>query len=216
MKKCYKCKLEKPFNKFCKNKKHKDGLNEMCKDCKKEYNIKNSERNKEYYTLNKNPEKNKEYNSKFRKNNPDYQKEWYKNNKEKLREYNTIYNTKYPHIKRWRQILNDTLITLNQKKTTNTRTLLNYSAQDLKEHLDMQGMIWGVHEIDHKIPITWFKPSTPPRIVNDLRNLQPLLKEENVKKLNRFCSPIEDSYFKEINEYVKEEYVGIIVNSRVG
>lgn len=211
MKKCYKCKIEKTFDKFCKNKKHKDGLNEICKDCKKEYNLKNSEKTKEYYKSNYNPEKYKKYNSKFRSNNPGYQKEWYKNNQDKCKKYHINYKNKYPHIIRWRQILNDTLTALNQQKTSNTRTLLNYSAQDLKEHLDKQGMIWGTHEVDHKIPISWFKPSTPPYIVNDLRNLHPLQREENKKKLNRFCSPIEDSYFKEINGYVEEKYIKFII-----
>ena len=210
MKKCYKCKIEKPFNKFCKNKKHKDGLNEICKDCKKEYNSCNSEKNKEYHKLHYQPERSKNNNSRFRETNPNYQKEWYANNKAKCKEYSIDYKNKYPHITRWRQILNDTLIALNQKKTSNTRTLLNYSAQDLKEHLDKQGMIWGIHEVDHKIPISWFKPSTPPHIVNDLRNLQPLLGGENKKKLNKFCSPIENSYIEEIKEYIKEEYIELI------
>jgi hypothetical protein len=206
MKKCYKCKIEKPFDKFCKNKKHKDGLNELCKDCKKEYNLKNSETNKEYYKLNRNPEKHKLYSSKFRENNPNYQKEWYSNNKDKYKEYAMNYKSRYPHINRWRQILNDTLIALEQKKISNTRTLLNYSAQDLKQHLDNQGMVWGSYEVDHKIPISWFESFTPPHIVNDLRNLHPLPSIENKRKLNRFCSPIEESYIKDIKEYIKKEY----------
>jgi len=207
MKRCYKCKTEKPLNGFCKNKKNKDGLNEICKDCKKEYNLKNSEKNKEYYKLNYNPEKYKKYNTKFRTNNPEYQKEWYLSNKEKHKEYSINYKIKYPHITRWRQILNDTLIALNQIKISNTRTLLKYSAQDLKEHLDKQGMIWGKHEIDHKIPVSWFKPDTPPHIVNDLRNLHPLSPEDNIKKLNRFSSPVEDSYKIIVKNWIKEKYI---------
>ena len=205
MKRCYKCKVKKPLNGFCKNKKRKDGLNEICKDCKKEYNLKNSERDKEYSKLNYNPEKSKKYNTKFRNNNPEYQKEWYRSNKEKHKEYSINYKIKYPHITRWRQILNDTLIALNQIKTSNTRTLLKYSAQDLKEHLDKQGMIWGKHEIDHKIPITWFKPTTPPYIVNDLRNLQPLSKNDNQSKSNSYAHKVDIDYYNIAIEWVKEE-----------
>ena len=205
MKRCYKCKTEKPLNGFCKNKKRKDGLNEICKDCKKEYNLKNSERDKEYSKLNYNPEKSKKYNTKFRNNNPEYQKEWYRSNKEKHKEYSINYKIKYPHITRWRQILNDTLIALNQIKTSNTRTLLKYSAQDLKEHLDKQGMIWGKHEIDHKIPVTWFKSTTPSHIVNDLRNLQPLSKNDNQSKSNSYAHKVDIDYYNIAIEWVKEE-----------
>lgn len=35
MKVCYKCKEEKPFEKFSKNSSKKDGLQGYCKDCKK-------------------------------------------------------------------------------------------------------------------------------------------------------------------------------------
>lgn len=206
MKRCYKCKVEKPLNGFCKNKKHKDGLNEICKDCKKKYNLKNSERDKEYSKLNYNPEKSKKYNTKFRNTNPEYQKEWYRSNKEKHKEYSINYKIKYPHVARWRQILNDTLIALNQIKTSNTRTLLKYSAQDLKEHLDKQGMIWGKHEIDHKIPVTWFKSTTPSHIVNDLRNLQPLSKNDNQSKSNSYAHKVDIDYYNIAIEWVKEEY----------
>lgn len=39
MKRCSKCKQEKPFNEFCKNKTKKDGLHTECKPCQREQNI---------------------------------------------------------------------------------------------------------------------------------------------------------------------------------
>ena len=90
---------------------------------------------------------------------------------------------------------------------SSTEVLLGYSAEQLKEHLNKQGMNWGEHHIDHKIPVTWFKPETPPHIVNDLRNLQPLSPEENRSKLNRFGSPIDSSYIHVIKNWIKKEYI---------
>ena len=52
MKKCSKCKMVKSKSEFYKNRCHKDGLDTWCKDCKKEYDKKwrnsNRERRREY------------------------------------------------------------------------------------------------------------------------------------------------------------------------
>jgi hypothetical protein len=47
-KKCSKCQTEKSLDSFCKHKNMKDGLNNNCKDCVKEYNNKNKQQIKEY------------------------------------------------------------------------------------------------------------------------------------------------------------------------
>ena len=71
-KRCYKCKKRKPFSKFSKNKRAKDGLQPQCKDCDRAYRqthkverakcnkkyqqtcrIKISEQQKGYYQINK-------------------------------------------------------------------------------------------------------------------------------------------------------------------
>jgi primase-polymerase (primpol)-like protein len=53
LKKCAKCKVEKPFSAFSKNKNKKLGIDPRCKECVKEYNHKNKhrikEKNREYY-----------------------------------------------------------------------------------------------------------------------------------------------------------------------
>jgi hypothetical protein len=57
MKKCAKCKINKPIIEFYKNKSHKDGLKSECKDCTKAWRMTNKERlnnyQKKYYQLEK-------------------------------------------------------------------------------------------------------------------------------------------------------------------
>ena len=68
MKNCYKCKTEKEKTEFSKNKSQKDGLNNICKSCKKEYNDINKQHNTEInkqWRLN-NLEKKKEYDKRWR------------------------------------------------------------------------------------------------------------------------------------------------------
>ena len=80
-KKCKKCKIEKDFSCFYKQKKGKYGLCGICKYCDKE-------RNKEYYKYNK--EKRKEQKKEYYKSNKEKRKEqakeYYENNKEKIKE----------------------------------------------------------------------------------------------------------------------------------
>jgi len=40
-------------------------------------------------------------------------------------------------------------------------------------------------------------------LINDLRNLQPLYKEENRKKAAKYCHPIEEIYYDIIINYIK-------------
>jgi hypothetical protein len=79
MKKCYKCQTSKSLELFSKNKRYKDGRNDVCKACKKSH--KNHKINKEYQ------EKNKEKIS-------NYSKIYYSENKEKIKEYMASYNVK--------------------------------------------------------------------------------------------------------------------------
>jgi hypothetical protein len=108
MKRCIKCKVEKEFIEFHKNKKAKDGVNSCCKSCKKEYYKANKERyqeynkankekikeqKKEYYQDNKEryQEYSKEYYQKYYQYNQEKSKEYYKANKERIKEYKKQY-----------------------------------------------------------------------------------------------------------------------------
>jgi hypothetical protein len=91
MKTCTKCKIEKEFTEFNKQRKTKDGLTYACKPCRKEYDETNKERIKEYR---------KEY----YKNNKEREKEYYKNNKEKVKECNKQYSkTNKEYFKEYRE-----------------------------------------------------------------------------------------------------------------
>jgi len=80
------------------------------------------------------------------------------------------------------------------KLGTSCLNLLNYSAADLKEHLERlftRGMTWdrllrGDIEIDHIIPVSFFNPpdehSLEFKMCWSLNNLQPLWKEDNRAK----------------------------------
>jgi hypothetical protein len=207
MKKCSKCQIEKPLDKFYKNKSTKEGYDWYCKLCIK-LNPKRIEKSKQYQLNNK--EKITNYGKQYYIDNKlyfqEYDKKYNKENQIKILEYNKKYNKLNPHLCRWRGLLKDFLKSKNIKKHTSTYDLLKYTPQELKEHLENQGMNWNKHQIDHKIPITWFKPETPPYIVNDLRNLQPLNEKENKSKNNRYSHPIPEDYLCLIKEWVKEEY----------
>jgi hypothetical protein len=236
MKKCTKCKVEKQLDQFCKRKNYKDGLSSWCKKCNsiqtKEWYDKNKEKANKYTTeylktwKPQNEERVKEYMKMYNQENKDPIKEkqklyfqenqqhiteknklWRKENKESIAEYNKKYIEKNPHVRKWRNLLIGTLKRFDTPKSSNTETLLGYSSIQLKEHLDKQGINWGVDHIDHKIPISWFEPSTPPHIVNDLRNLHPLSAEENQNKSNKFGSPIDISYINDVKTYIKGKYL---------
>jgi hypothetical protein len=97
MKLCKKCNTSKEFSAFSKKKANKDGLNNWCKECNKEY-LRNyylenkelySNRSREYYELNSNTIK--ENSKNWRESNIEYTKEYHKKyyleNKEELLEY---------------------------------------------------------------------------------------------------------------------------------
>jgi hypothetical protein len=204
MKKCTKCSVEKLLNDFSKDKSKGDGFSSWCKECV-------NQKGKDWYIQNKEKHMRdvREYKKKWNKENDEhikkYGKEYRQNNKEKIRQNEKLYKEKNNHISRWRDILRNTLKRFHRGKTGSTQTLLGYSAQELKEHLDKQGMNWETDHIDHIIPLSWFKEDTPIHIVNDLRNLKPLSAQENLKKSNKFGFMKDCSYINDIEKYLKDK-----------
>ena len=182
-----------------------------CKSCFKEYYSKNKNKiqsnNKNYYLNNKEYYLSyfKSYNKKYFVENRKKHYEYYKG------KYNKEYRIKNKEIFRWRDLLITSLKSTNQSKNTTTYNLLGYTSKQLKEHLDKQGMDWDKHDIDHKVPMSWFKQNTPPHLVNALVNLQPLTPLKNRKKLNKFCSPTPKSYIVKINPWIKEQYLSMLI-----
>ncbi len=93
LKQCFKCKRNLSFSEFYKYKLTKDGLRYNCKDCQKEYYIKNRDRiliqRKGYRKKNK--DKIKKQARLYRKENPNYNKEWHEKNFNYSKEYHKEY-----------------------------------------------------------------------------------------------------------------------------
>lgn len=221
MKKCNKCKEVKSLSEFYKDKHKVDGVTSNCKVCVKQgsslYYSQNKETviertskyGKEYMKVYRvqNKEYLQNYLRQYREANSDYYKkynqQYYVDNKEYFNEYQKEWQKINIHSTKWRSLLSETVKRLGQRKESSASNLLKYSALDLKKHLDSLGMVWDYHQIDHKVPVTWFKEDTPPHIVNDLRNLQPLSPEENQSKGNRFSSNISENYLEIITPFLK-------------
>lgn len=89
------------------------------------------------------------------------------------------------------------------KKGRRWETIVGYTLNELKEHLEKQfkeGMSWnnrGDWHIDHKIPVTAFYFDEPDDIDFKrcwaLSNLQPLWAAENISKSNKVSVPFQPS-----------------------
>ena len=192
MKKCSKCGIEKPLCDFIKNKNCKDGYENTCKMCGKEYK-------KEYYRDNKHnlKESYKEYYRDNKDKIKEFKKKYYEENKEKLNESQKEYRkNKYKTDTIYRLKCNIRCMVSRAIKTKRTEEIIGCSFQELKLHLENQfteGMSWenyGQWHIDHIRPLSWFDITNPDEvaIANHYSNLQPLWAEENLLKGNRFAS----------------------------
>jgi len=160
MKKCSKCKIEKPYSEFSKHKKKKDGYQPFCKSCNKEYKKQyqkdNAERYKEYY---------KEYRRQKRKTDPLHKL------KDNLRTRTSMAfkNKSY-------------------SKTSKTQEMLGVDWEVAKAHIERQftkGMNWdnqGEWHIDHIIPLSSANTKEEMIKLCHYSNLQPLWAEDNLRK----------------------------------
>jgi 5-methylcytosine-specific restriction endonuclease McrA len=127
-----------------------------------------------------------EYYHKNKDRYSEYKKQYVEKNKESIKEYD----------KRWRQD--------NKLKTiyhSNFYKISGYTFEEFSTYLLNLGWKPGYH-VDHKIPITHFSPNTPVRLINDLRNLQPLKNKENLNKGNKYKSNVSEEYYREIKGYL--------------
>jgi hypothetical protein len=205
-KKCSKCGDEKEISEFSKNKRNNDGLQSICKQCSKLFHLQNKDKINQYH---------KKHYSKNTEAHKNRMRLWKENNREDFKAYMKDYYSKNkqqnPHVYKWRDLLWDSMKRLGNKKESSTHHLLLYSALDLKNHLDSLGMNWDNDNVDHKIPVTWFKSDTPPYVVNDLRNLQPLSENDNKSKGNLYMHPVSKEYFELVKEWILEKYQNSLV-----
>jgi hypothetical protein len=210
MKKCCKCKFEKPFSDFGKLISSKDGYRYDCKNCRKAYRIENAEiiktQQSNFYIKNKELllDKNKEY----RKNNKEQinlQKKDYRSRKE-IKNHIKEKNKEYLPIRR-KNIQLQRQIDLNFKlkeilkskfyraiKRNKYNEILGCDIDFFKKWLEYrfdENMNWnnfGTYwQIDHIIPISLFnlKNQKEIKICFHWTNLQPLESKENRIKSNK-------------------------------
>lgn len=206
MKVCYKCKIEKDFTNFCIDKRSKDGLQEKCKNCNKEYRKANKERILEY---------NKKYNKIWNELNKNYFKKYYILNKEKKLEYSKKYNLKnknsikeykkeyqynrkksdplYKFICNIRSLIGGSFKRGNNqfRKDAKTENILGCTVEEFKSYIESkftEGMTlenYGKWHLDHIHPISLAKTEEEIIKLNHYTNFQPLWAEENIRKGNR-------------------------------
>lgn len=177
MKVCCKCKIEKPFELFPKDKSKKDGFFTQCKSCYKEY-----------YEINK--EKIKESVRKYKKEN-----------QESVKQYNRIYKKKYNSDKlknndfyRFKHNTRN-LIAMsfkrgkNQfKKNAKTESILGCTILEFRKYIQSkftEGMSFdnqGKWHLDHIKPLALAKTEQDIIQLNHYTNFQPLWAKENFIK----------------------------------
>jgi len=209
---CSKCLIEKSLCEFSKHKGRKDGLSTWCKKCnalhcalyRKEYPEKFKNSLHQWYV--KNSDKAKEATYLWKKNNQGKvrliskkaSKKWAKNNPDKVRViWRRAGNKKRstPQGKLRSNIVNFINYSLKGNKYgCHWETLVNFTLQQLKQHLESQfrdGMSWKNYgkegwEIDHIIPLAAHNYEKPEDIdfkrAWSLSNLQPLWGIENQRK----------------------------------
>ncbi len=191
MRKCSKCKEEKPLNEYYFDK-SKDRHYYYCKKChyKLTYPNQRTEKYKRwrrgYYKRNAERERKRtrEFMSKYQKT--EKYKEWHSNYQKKRRTESKFAICESMRVLMWRALK-------EKKKGLSWESLVGYNVDDLYNHLEKQfddKMNWDNHgtywEIDHIIPRKHFnytKPEDPEfKECWELENLQPLEAIENRRK----------------------------------
>tara|TARA_R100000700_G_C3151749_1_gene130202 strand:+ start:351 stop:944 length:594 start_codon:yes stop_codon:yes gene_type:complete len=196
VKTCPKCGVEKERTDFNKNKSKKDGLQTQCKQCRLTDRQKpeKREKKKEYDLGRYQTEEYKEYRHGYNRRD-DVKKRHAKNQRENRQTNPEKYIA--------REILSNTIKRLDTTKSASTDEMNGYSADELNRHLSALNENWRDYEIDHKIPVSWFKKGTPIHIINDLRNLQPLSAKENRSKNNRYADDVPEEYKEIVKSFLK-------------
>ncbi len=181
-------------------------------ECKKCYNKRQLEYKK------KNPEMFKQaYKKTYNRRKKD--KEFMEQKKEQSKEYNSrpevrkkrnkqiLENKKKNGTYHTRRLLSNTYNQIGSKRPPNQRTkkLIGYDGLTLLAHLGEKPK--GKYDIDHIIPLTWFKQGTQPIITCDLRNLEWKQHKVNIAKSNHYADAVDTGYFNEVRDLIKEEYL---------
>jgi hypothetical protein len=206
LRRCSKCKQEKDkATCFYKDKRKKDGLSSICRDCHQvcvaAWAAKNVDKLREYaaqnYLENKDHilELNKEWHDAHLEQARALSKSWYEDHKAEKHERRMELLRTDPkawliHCMRGR--LN---AFFGSKKPSKTMDLLGCSLERLRAHIESQfqvGMTWenkGQWHVDHIIPMAQININDPESIkrICHYTNLQPLWAQDNLRKGARTC-----------------------------
>lgn len=191
MKTCSKCREIKDSTEFYKNKKQKDGHDNYCKICSKDYKSK-SLKSANYH---------KNYRDNNKQKNIEYARNYYKENKQMI----ITKNCEYYKNKRSNDMNFKILTNLRRRlssaikgnnKSCRTIELIGCEIPVLIEYLESQfkdGMNWdnyGKWHIDHIRPCASFDLTDieQQKICFNYKNLQPLWAEDNFKKSDKWIN----------------------------
>lgn len=200
MKKCTKCKIEKPESEYYKNASLKSGLRSECKDCSKAHvkqlHIKKRKAEQMAGYRKNNPEKYKAIDKRYKAIHKDKIREYErsdgrkiyrKNRNKKLRKTNPLFKMKAYLITRTSKAFKR----LSTEKTARTNELLGTSYDVVKAHIEQQfkeNMTWqnyGDWHVDHIVPLASAKDLDELVALCHYSNLQPLWAYENIAKSDK-------------------------------
>jgi hypothetical protein len=157
----------------------------------KQYNLDNYESQKEYNKLYKSSDiykiQSSKYSHKWRLKNPNYGNEWCKNRKKNDPIFKLSHSIRNLILGSFKRACNGKF-----NKSQHTQEILGCTLEEFIQHLESQfveGMALENHgewEIDHIIPISSGKTEEEILKLNYYTNFQPLWKEDNRKKFNKY------------------------------
>ncbi len=207
MKRCHKCSTELDVSCFAKNRAKKDGLQDRCRNCDREYNAKRRESHKKWRAKPINAAKVRKRTALWREENPERNKasveHWMKQNSAKRREYIAKYNRERRATDlnfKLRVLLRGRICSCVRlqkkgrksfKKAGSAVSDLGCSIEELISYLGAKfapGMTWASHgtlwEVDHIRPLANFDLTDREQflVACHYKNLQPLWIDEHLEK----------------------------------
>jgi hypothetical protein len=194
---CSKCKISKPIDKFYRQVGTKDGFTYQCGECSSK-RIKNTIDTSIFKVTSE--EELATRTIKEQQNiieNQQIKKLEYLRKTKHLRSLKTKNKLQTDPLFKLRHnlknLIRNSIKNTGFKKTTKTALILGCSVTEFKQHIERQfneGMSWsnyGKWEYDHIKPVSWAKTESEIIALNHYSNFQPLWREDNRKKSNKFC-----------------------------
>ena len=92
----------------------------------------------------------------------------------------------------------------NEKKWVSVEKILKYKISDLIDKIGGRPSL--NHQLDHKIPCSWFLDDCPIDLMWSIENLWWVSKEYNLDKSNKWYDEVSDDYFEKVKPFLKEKY----------